>query len=167
MESNSAQFGDFDHAKEPQNGANGTGPKIEVDADGYIGRDLAIKATKKPPKTKDLTFPEWTDWAGAKYKIKELRGGDKSKIDASMVKGKAGDSHVDTSEQDARLIIAASINPDGTKMWDLKRDLATVLDFPASVTEFLTDEIRALFQKPKPENELDGVGNSTSTASTN
>ena len=148
------------------NGEPLAAPKIEVGADGFIGRDLAIKATKRPPKTKVLTFPEWTEWAGAKYTIKEIRGGEKSRIDSSMVKGKIGDSRVDTTEQDARLIIAASINPDGSPMWNLRNDLNTVLDFPASVMEFLTDEIRALFQKPK-ENEVDALGNSTSTASSN
>jgi hypothetical protein len=157
-----------DHAS---NGFSSDKPKIEVGADGYIGRDLAIKATKKPPKTKDLVFPEWTDWAGAKYKIKELRGGEKSRIDSSMVKGKVGEATVDTSEQDAKLIMAASINPDGTPMWNPrnKDDLKYVLDFPSSVTEFLTDEIRALFSKPKDQrdNEQDALGNSTSTASSN
>lgn len=154
---------DISPAATVTNGEPIAAPKIEVGNDGFIGRDLAIKATKRPPKTKVLVFPEWTEWAGAKYMVKEIRGGEKSRIDSSMVKGKIGDSRVDTTEQDARLIIAASINPDGSPMWTQK-DLVHVMDFPASVMEFLTDEIRTLFQKPK-ENDQDALGNSTGTAS--
>jgi hypothetical protein len=138
--------------------------KVETDADGYMGRDLAIKATKKPPKTKTLIFPDYTEWAGAKWVIKELRGGEHSRIQSSLIKGKAADQRVDTTEQDAKLIIAASINRDGSPMWNLKNDLATVMNFPASVTEFLVEEIRNLYQKPKDAEE-GSEGNSGSTAS--
>lgn len=159
-------WNDEDDKVTPINHTNGTSPKIEVGADGFIGRDLAIKATKRPAKTKILTFPDWTEWAGAKYTIKELRGGEKSRVDNAMVKGKIGDSRVDTTEQDARLIIAASINPDGTPMWNVRQDLNTVLDFPAGVTEYLVEEIRGLYSRPK-DGEGDALGNSTSTASSN
>lgn len=137
---------------------------IETDAEGFIGRDLATKATKKPPRIKTVTFPGWTEWAGAKYRIKEIRGGDYSRVQSSLVKGKGADQRVDTTEQDARLIIAASVNKDGSPMWT-KNDLQTVMDFPASVSEFLVEEIRNLFQKPKDAEDEDRVGNSTGTAS--
>jgi len=135
--------------------------KIETDADGFMGRDHAIKATKIPSRTKTLTFPAYTEWAGAKWIIKELRGGEHSRIQSSLIKGKAADQRVDTSEQDAKLIIAASITKDGAQMWHPKNDLATVLNFPASVTEFLVEEIRNLYQKPKDEEESEGNSGST------
>lgn len=163
---NTFTFGDSAVSTLPiaeSNGQSDTKPSIEVDSEGYIGRDLFTKATKKPPRTNTVTFPKHTDWAGAKMLIKEIRSGEKGRIDSSLIKGKAGDSTIDTSEQDARYIIAAALNKDGSPMFNVKRDLATVLDMPSSCSEFLVAEIKKLFENPESENG-DALGNSTGTA---
>lgn len=151
------------------NTQNGNGrPHVDTDVAGFIGRDLFIKATKRPSRTKEIIFPPHTDWAGAKLTIKELRAGERSRIQSSLVKGKGTDQKVDTTELQARTIIAGTINQDGTPMFDLKRDLLFVMDMPSSCAEFLEDEINDLTGgKKKDEDEETALGNSTSTAGSN